>query len=161
VAIQSMLDQGQVDGNHYYWKSEYLAGLPDEAIETFVTIGATVSAAPARITLMQLGGAIGDRDEMAIAAGHRQAEFMLAINNGWRDPAEDEQQIQWTRDFWKAMRPFSTGGVYVNFLTADEGPERVRAAYGEEKYQRLEAIKAKYDPGNLFRQNQNIRPSGR
>ncbi|MDX1665554.1 MAG: BBE domain-containing protein, partial [Candidatus Promineifilaceae bacterium] len=85
--------------------------------------------------------------------------FVLAINNGWRVLRETEEQIQWTRAFWTAVRPYSTGGSYVNFLTADEGQERVRAAYGEEKYRRLVKIKDRYDPANLFRHNQNIQPS--
>ncbi|MDX1663092.1 MAG: FAD-binding oxidoreductase [Candidatus Promineifilaceae bacterium] len=159
LAVQSMLDQGQVEGNQYYWKSEYLPGLRDEAIETLVTYGATLQSPLARVLMMQLGGAVRDRDEMTMAASHRDAEFVLAINNGWRDLRENEEQIQWTRDFWTAVRPFSTGGSYVNFLTADEGQKRVRAAYGEEKYRRLVKIKNKYDPANLFRHNQNIQPS--
>ena len=105
-----------------------------------------------------LGGAIARRGEMDTAVSHRNAEFILAINNGWRDAADNEKQIQWTRDFWSDIRPFSTG-VYVNFLTADEGEERIKAAYGEEKYNRLAQLKRKYDPTNLFRVNQNIQPA--
>ncbi|MDX1613346.1 MAG: FAD-binding oxidoreductase [Candidatus Promineifilaceae bacterium] len=158
LAVQSMLDGGQPDGNQYYWKSEYLAGLRDGAIETIVSYGATMRSPLARVIVMQMGGAVRDWDEMASAASHRDAEYVLAINNGWRDPADNGREIQWTRDFWTAVQPFSSG-VYVNFLTADEGQARVRAAYGEEKYDRLVQIKKRYDPGNLFRRNQNIRPT--
>ena len=74
-----------------------------------------------------------------------------------RDPAEDERTIAWVRRLWEALRPFSSGGVYVNFQMGDEGEDRVRAAYGPEKYERLVALKNKYDPNNLFRLNQNIK----
>ena len=83
---------------------------------------------------------------------------MIAINTGWADPQDSEKQIAWTRDLWTAIRPFSSGGVYVNFLSADDGEDRVRAAYGAAKYARLVQLKNKYDPNNLFRMNQNIKP---
>lgn len=76
----------------------------------------------------------------------------------WTDPTEPEAHIQWARTYWEAVHPFSTGGVYMNFL-GNEGEERVRAAYGFQKYERLVALKNKYDPTNLFRFNQNIRPT--
>ncbi|HSM56004.1 MAG TPA: FAD-binding oxidoreductase [Candidatus Sulfomarinibacteraceae bacterium] len=159
VAMQSMLDQGQTDGHQYYSKTEYLPQLRDEPIETIVTYAATISSPITRVVLMQHGGAVRDWNEMDAAVSHRDAEFVLALNNGWSDPADDERQIQWTRDFWTAIRPFATVGAYVNFLSADEGQDRVRAAYGDEKYRRLVQLKNKYDPTNFFRLNQNIRPS--
>ncbi|MFW5943553.1 MAG: FAD-binding oxidoreductase, partial [Chloroflexota bacterium] len=107
LAVQSMLDQGQTEGHQYYWKSEYLPELRDEAIDTVTTYGATMTSPQARVVVMQLGGAARDRDEMATATSHRNAEFVLAINNGWSDPAENKRQIQWTRDFWTAIRPFA------------------------------------------------------
>lgn len=158
LAVQSMLDKGQTEGHRYYSKTEYLTRLRDEAIDTITTYGATMTSPISRVVIMQLGGAASDRDEMDSAVSHREAEYVVALNNGWSDPAEDEQQIQWTRDFWTAIRPFATVGAYVNFLSADEGQDRVRAAYGEEKYRRLVTLKSKYDPDNLFRLNQNIRP---
>ena len=81
------------------------------------------------------------------------------MQGAWEAPAEDDIHIAWARDFWSAMRPFSSGGTYVNFLTEDADRERVRAAYGPELYDRLARVKAKYDPDNLFRANQNIRPA--
>jgi len=83
------------------------------------------------------------------------------VQGAWEDPAEDGMHMIWARDFWSAMRPFSSGGTYVNFLTADAEEERVRAAYGPTLYDRLARIKARYDPDNLFRSNQNIRPAAR
>jgi len=158
LAVQSMLDQGQPDGRRYYWKSHYLTELPDEAIEPLVAYGATLPTPLTRVLMMQLGGAVRRRDEMDTAASYRDAEFVLAINNGWRDPAEDDKQVEWVRDFWSAMRPFSSG-TYVNFVPAGEGQEGVWAAYGEEKYRRLVEVKNEYDPTNLFRRNQNIQPT--
>ena len=158
VAVQSMLDRGQPDGRRYYWKSHYVTELPDEAIETIVAHGPTLPKPLTRVLMMQLGGAVRRRDEMDMAASHRDAEFVLAINNGWNDPAEDDEQMQWVRDFWSAMQPFSTGS-YVNFIPAGEGREGVGAAYGEEKYRRLVEIKNEYDPANLFRINQNVQPT--
>jgi FAD/FMN-containing dehydrogenase len=109
--------------------------------------------------LVHLGGASRHLDEQALAVSHRDAAYVLAINNGWADAQDDEKEMLWTQDLWTAIRPFSTGGVYVYFLSADEGQDRVRAAYGEEKYERLVGLKNQYDPTNLFRQNQNIKPS--
>ncbi len=108
----------------------------------------------------QLGGAVGriDRDATAFAARDAQHAFLsLGV---CAEPAEAKRCAQWAREFWQAMQPFSTGGVYVNYLgpVVDEGAERIRAAYGAETYQRLLALKEKYDPTNLFRLNQNIRP---
>lgn len=157
VAVQSMLDQGQPDGNRYYWKSHYLTELPDEAVELLAARGPSVPTPLTRVLMMQLGGAVRRRDEMDMAASHRDAEFVLAINNGWHNPADDDKQIEWVRDFWSAIRPFSSG-TYVNFIPAGEGQEGVRAAYGEEKRRRLVEVKNEYDPNNLFRRNQNIKP---
>ena len=159
LAQQTMLDKGQPDGHHYYWKSEYVREISDGAIDTAVSYSAGMTSPLTRVALFHLGGAIRNVDEMAMAASHRDAAYVVAINTGWDEKANGEQQIQWTRDFWTDMRRFSTGGTYVNFLSADDGQDRVRAAYGQEKYERLVALKDKYDPANLFRLNQNIRPT--
>jgi FAD/FMN-containing dehydrogenase len=97
------------------------------------------------------------------AFNHRNARYNLLIVGIWTDPAAKADNVRWVRDLWDAMAPYSSGGVYVNYLgqEADEGAERVKSAYGSEKYARLVALKQKYDPTNLFRLNQNIRPSGR
>jgi FAD/FMN-containing dehydrogenase len=85
----------------------------------------------------------------------------LLILGSWLDPTEDERNIAWVRALWEAMQPFATDAVYVNYLgeARDEGQERIRAAYGPETYDRLAALKQKYDPANLFRMNQNIAPA--
>jgi FAD/FMN-containing dehydrogenase len=81
------------------------------------------------------------------------------MQGAWEDPGDDATHVGWARDFWSAMRPFSSGGTYVNFLTEDADEQRVRAAYGAELHGRLARIKARYDPDNIFRSNQNIRPA--
>ncbi len=159
VELQAMLDQGQPEGKRYYSKSEYLAGLSDQAIDAIVKYGADMTSPLGRLAVMQLGGAASRIDEMAMAASHRDAGYVVAINNGWEDSTDSEVQIEWTREAWSAIRPFSTG-TYVNFVSAQDDQERVKAAYGEEKYARLVEIKNEYDPDNFFRINQNIEPSG-
>jgi FAD/FMN-containing dehydrogenase len=108
---------------------------------------------------MHLGGTAARFPAAETAVGSRTAEYVLNMQGAWEAPAEDDIHIAWARDFWSAMRPFSSGGTYVNFLTQDADEERVRAAYGPELYGRLARVKAKYDPDNLFRSNQNIRPA--
>jgi hypothetical protein len=108
----------------------------------------------------QLGGAVSRVDRAATAFGPREAQHAFLSLGLCTDPAEATRCARWAREFWEAMQPFSTGGVYVNYLgrEGDEGVERIQAAYGAEKYQRLLALKEKYDPTNLFRLNQNIKP---
>jgi FAD/FMN-containing dehydrogenase len=154
----SALDTGQPNGKHYYWKSEYMTEIVDEAIETLVSFAANMTSPYSRLAVFHLGGAIKRHKEQDMAVSHRNAEYVVAINTGWADPQDTEKQIQWTRDLWTAIRPFSSGGVYVNFLSADDGEDRVRAAYGEEKFERLVQLKSKYDPQNLFQVNKNIKP---
>jgi FAD/FMN-containing dehydrogenase len=105
-----------------------------------------------------VGGAIARVPATATAYCNRDAAYDCFPAAIWEDPAEDERHIVWVRNFWTAMQPFATGGVYANNL-GEEGEGRVRAAYGA-NYARLAELKAKYDPYNLFRLNQNIRPAG-
>jgi FAD/FMN-containing dehydrogenase len=158
AAHNSSLDAGQPVGMHYYWKSEYITEIADDAIETLVAFAANMTSPYSRLAVFQLGGAIKRYDEQAMAVSHRNAEYIIAINTGWADPKDTEKQTQWTRDLWTAIRPFSSGGVYVNFLSADDGEDRVRAAYGATKFERLVQLKSKYDPQNLFQMNKNIKP---
>jgi FAD/FMN-containing dehydrogenase len=109
---------------------------------------------------MHLGDAAARRPAGETAVGNRTAEYVLNMQGAWEEPAEDDIHVAWARDFWSAMQPFSSG-TYVNFLTQDADEERLLAAYGRELYARLAPVKAKYDPENLFRSNQNIRPADR
>jgi hypothetical protein len=108
----------------------------------------------------QLGGAVSRIDPDATAFNHRNVEYSFMSIGECAKIAEAESCVRWAREFWSAMQPYATDAVYVNYLgqEADEGAERVKAAYGPEKYQRLVALKNKYDPTNLFRLNQNIKP---
>ena len=158
TAHNSSLDAGQPAGMHYYWKSEYITEIADDAIETLVAFAANMTSPNTRLAVFHLGGATQHHDEQDMAVSHRNAEYVIAINTGWADPQDTDQQVQWTRDLWTAIRPFSSGGVYVNFLSADDGDDRVRAAYGATKFERLVQLKGKFDPQNLFQMNKNIKP---
>lgn len=155
--VQSAGDAIFPPGRRYYWKAQYLDELDDAAFDTLLDKFASAPSAGCLAVLQQVGGAIARVPEGDTPYGNRGASydcFPIAI---WDDPADDEVHIRWVRDFWGAMRPFSTGGVYANNL-GDEGEERVRAAFGD-NYRSLAEIKRKYDPANLFRLNQNIRPA--
>jgi FAD/FMN-containing dehydrogenase len=158
VEHQGMLDPGVPHGLRYYWKSHYLPALGDAAIDALIE-HAWAAPSPQSYTIMfHLGGAIRRRSPADAAFEDRTAEHALNIDAVWSDPETDAAQIAWVRRMFEATQSFATG-VYVNFL-GEEGEERVRAAYGPEKYERLARIKATYDPDNFFRMNQNIRPAG-
>jgi FAD/FMN-containing dehydrogenase len=158
-ALQSLLDTSARPGLNYYLKSEFLPALTDDMIDTIVDHASRITSPQSVIAGFHLGGAVSRVDENATAYGHRDAVYSLVINCAWIDPAESEKHIQWTRAFWKALQPFSSGGAYVNFQSRDEGEDRVRATYGTTKFERLSSLKQKYDPLNFFRLNQNIKPT--
>ena len=152
-----LTDDLALPGRRLAVRSMYLEGLNDEAVETIVTHSGQASAPFAMAQLRVLGGAMARVPAGETAFGHRDKPFMLSAIAEWDDPAEDEWQHAWASRFFAAMRPHAAG-VYVNFLQ-DEGDERIRQAYQPMIYERLAAVKAQYDPTNLFRLNQNIRPS--
>jgi FAD/FMN-containing dehydrogenase len=154
---QAMFDASVPPRNGYYWKSHYLAGLSDAAIEAAVDHHLRAPQPWSYSLLGQLGGAIARVPNDATAYPHREAPFIININGVDDDPAHDDEVIAWTRETFDALAPFSTGGVYVNFV-GNEGDERVRAAYGP-AYERLARVKARYDPDNVFSTNQNVRPA--
>jgi FAD/FMN-containing dehydrogenase len=158
VAHQSMFDAGVPPGWGYYWKSHDLPPLTDGAIDVLVELGWKKSSPTSFSLVFHLAGAIADRPADETAAGGRSAAHALNINASWAAAGPDHPDIAWCREYAAAMAPHATGGVYVNFLHNDEGEARVRAAYGE-RFDRLAAIKARYDPGNIFRSNQNIKPA--
>jgi FAD/FMN-containing dehydrogenase len=159
IAHQQFLDSGQPFGRRYYWKSDYFDALPEAADGSIIDHATAISSPHSAVLCMHLGGAAARRPAGETAVGNRTAEYVLNMQGAWEEPAEDDTHIGWARDFWSAMRPFSSGGTYVNFLTQDADEERLRAAYGPELYAGLARIKGKYDPDNLFRSNQNIRPA--
>jgi len=162
TAAQQLIDGFYPPGLQNYWKSSFLRTISDEAIDTIVAYCAK-RPSPICHGLIehQLGGAVRRVDRDATAFGYRDVEYSFTSLGVCTDAAEAEKCVRWARDFWDAMQPFSTGGAYVNYLgrEADEGAGRIEAAYGPEKYARLVALKNKYDPTNLFRLNQNIKPS--
>ncbi len=154
--MQTLLNAAAPHGNRYYWKSNFLEALSDEAIDVIVSYAASVPSPFSAILLEYYGGASNQEPEGGAAYPHRLSLFDLVIMSNWTDKQEDEKNISWARNFWEAIQPYSSNRVYVNVLGV-EGEERVKEAYGK-NYTRLVALKSKYDPNNLFRLNQNIKP---
>ncbi len=155
--LQSMLDAPFPKGNRYYWKSGFIKELSDDAIDTIIENASTVPSPLTAIILEFYGGASAKEPEGGTAYPHRQAEFDLVIISNWLNVEEDEKNITWTRNFFASMEPHLSHRVYMNALGV-EGDERVKEAYGD-NYERLVALKNKYDPQNLFCMNQNIKPA--
>jgi FAD/FMN-containing dehydrogenase len=158
---QRMFDDGFPSGLQNYWKSNFLGDLDDRAIETIVEHVRTAPSPNSAVAIERFGGAVRCIGSDATAFNHRDARYNLLIIGMWPDSTATAENVGWVRGFWDAMQPYSSGGVYVNYLgqETDEGSERVKAAYGPEKYERLVALKNTYDPTNLFRLNQNVRPT--
>ncbi len=159
TAFQAMLDPSAPKGYRNYWRGEYLKGLGDDAIDTFMEHAPEVRAAGvpfSQMLIFRIGQGVAAMPDDATAFSHRDADYLFHPISVWEDPADDEKVIAANRAFADAMRPFSTGAAYLNFTP--EG-DRVRDAYGDAKYERLVALKDRYDPDNLFRLNQNIKPS--
>ena len=157
VAFNAMFDGSWAPGYENYWKSEYLAGLPDASLDVFADFALRHTSPLSDFKIAHLGGAIARVGEDDTAYGHRHAPYILNINTRWADRNETDHHVAHTQRLWRAARPFSHGGAYTNFL-GDEGVDRVRAAYGETTFARLQALKRTYDPDNFFRLNQNIPP---
>jgi hypothetical protein len=159
TALQQMFDPFFPEGDlHYYWKSLNLNCLDETAIETLIRYAAERPSAMSVIDIWSLGGAVGRIGPAATAFGDRSTPFSLVLNTSWADPADTKANIAWTRALWSAMQPFSPGSIYLNFPgLGEEGEALVAQAYGA-NYERLVAIKQKYDPDNLLRLNQNINP---
>jgi FAD/FMN-containing dehydrogenase len=158
TALQSIAENFNPPQVRNYWKSEYLAELSDEAIDALVDAYPSVPAPLTHVVIEHLGGAVGRVGEDESAVSYRGAEYNLLIVGMWSEVGQDEHLIEWVRGLWDAVRPFSFGGVYLNYLS-NEGEDRVQAAYSRGKYERLVALKNKYDSGNVFHLNQNIRPA--
>jgi FAD/FMN-containing dehydrogenase len=161
TAFQSALDPLAPAGYRSYWRGEYMAGLPDDAIDVFLEHArALTEAAPpfSQAVLFRVGQGVTTVPDDATAFSHRDADFLFHPISVWSDEADDERLIAVNRRFADAMRPYCTGAAYLNFTPE---PDRVRDAYGPAKYERLVALKDAYDPENLFRLNQNVTPSAR
>ena len=159
LGLQSGFDALFPPGDLRYWKSRAFAALPEEAIEEIAEWAARRPTPLTDITIWHHGGAMSCVDEHATAYAGRDAPFLVTGEVSWTDPAQSDEAIKWGRDFWAAMGRHSTGGLYLNFPgLGEEKEELVKAGYGA-NYERLAALKAKYDPDNLFRMNLNITPA--
>ena len=155
-ALQCGPDASFPRGRQHYWKSSYLRDLTDEAIEVLLEFAATIPSPYTGIGLQQMTGVASRVDPRATAFAHRDRQYDFLILSQWEDPADSDRNIDWTRRLFEAMRPYLKEAVYVNNL-GDQELDRVRAAYGV-NYDRLAAVKARYDPDNAFRLNHNIAP---
>ena len=159
VEQQCMLDPTQPKGMHYYWKSEFVSRLSDDLLDTFRRQAAAIDSPMSQMVLFQLGGAIGDVEPGTDAFGNRDAAYILNAAGSWPSDAPDAvRHREWVRTAWEAIRPYSTGGNYVNFQTADEDEGRTKEAY-RDSLDRLATVKNIYDPDNFFRVNRNIHPA--
>jgi FAD/FMN-containing dehydrogenase len=154
---QNLLDATQPKGRRYYWKSEYLPKLEPGLLTKAVEHAKGIISSHSAILLFPLDGAINQIPEEHSPVGNRDAAWVLNIAASWENAGDDEKNIGWAREAWQDMRQFSTGGTYINFLTEEEGEERIHDAY-RKNYERLVEAKTKWDPNNLFRINKNIEP---
>jgi FAD/FMN-containing dehydrogenase len=154
---QSMLDGMEPKGHRYYWKTEYLPGLSTGFLDTFRDSALKVTSPLSESIVIHLAGALNERAADDGAVGNRDARYLTAFAGQWPTDAEDDEHMDWVRGAWKSIRPYSTGGNYLNFQTADEEEDRVRATYGS-NFDRLVEVKERYDPDNVFRTNRNILP---
>ena len=157
AAWQQIFDPMLTPGARNYWKSHNFTQLSDGAIDVVLRYASDLPTPQCEIFLGLLGGQAGAPPPQATAYPHRDALYVMNVHTRWEDPADDERCIAWARAFFADATPYASGGVYVNFMPQDEG-ERTSDAYGA-NYARLAQIKAAYDPDNLFRTNQNIRPA--
>jgi FAD/FMN-containing dehydrogenase len=157
VAWQTAFDPLLTPGAYNYWKSHNFVELSDGLLDVLTSYAARLPTPECEIFIGQLGGATSRVALDATAYPHRNANFVMNVHTRWREQADERRSIDWARQLFAETAPHATGGVYVNFMPEDE-IDRVASAYGA-NYARLTALKAKYDPGNLFRLNQNVRPS--
>jgi FAD/FMN-containing dehydrogenase len=156
--MQTMLDEGFPSGLNVYWTGDFIEELTDEVIETLAEKFSEVTSPLSALVVEQFGGASRRVTSEESAFVHRSADYNIAIISRWDDESEPDRHIAWAREVRAAVAPHSVG-VYVNYLGYGDGADRVRHAYGPEIYDRLASLKAKYDPENFFRSNQNIKPA--
>ncbi len=154
---QQAFDPLLTPGARNYWKTHDFADLSSDALDLAADLAAKMPSPHCEIFLGHMGGEVNRKPRDATAYGARDAEYIMNVHGRWETAAEDEAGIGWCRDVFNALAPFATGSAYVNFMTQEEGA-RVGTAYGP-NYERLVELKDRYDPGNLFRINQNIAPT--
>ena len=153
-----MFDALYPPGLQWYWKADFVKELSDDAIAAHVRHGSELPTMFSTMHLYPINGKAHQVAKSETAWSYRDAVWAQVMVGVGDDPANNEQIIAWARDYWDALHPYSAGGAYVNFMMQEEGENRVKASY-RENYERLVAIKNEYDPRNLFRVNQNIKPS--
>ena len=158
TAVQQLIDAPNPKGMQNYWNADFYDELPDEAIDVLVERATKPVSPLTQIIVLPGGGAVARVSEEATAFVQRDAKWNIHYLSLWDGPADTEKNIAYTREFSTAMKPWATGRAYLNML-GDEGLDRVKGAYGPEKYAKLQTLKAKWDPTNLFRHNQNIPPA--
>jgi len=156
--VQNLITDANPHGKRNYWSADFLAELPDDAVDTLVQHATNPVSPLSQMLLAAGGGTIARVPDDATAFGQRHAPFNVHYLSMWEDAADDEANIAYTRSIAAAMKPWTTGQVYLNYI-GDEGLHRVEASFGAEKYARLQALKRAWDPDNLFRHNQNIKPA--
>lgn len=156
-ALQGMFDGLYPPGLQWYWRADFVRELSDEAIAQHVKFANALPTMHSTMHLYPINGVAGRVGKHETAWNYRDANWAQVMVGVDPDPANNEKAIAWAKSYWDALHPYSAGGAYVNFMM-DEGEDRVKATYGD-NYKRLVEIKNKYDPGNLFRVNQNIRPT--
>ena len=156
-ALQSMFDALYPAGEQWYWKSDFVNEIPDAAVDLHLQYAAQLPTWKSTMHLYPIDGVAGRVPKDATAWNYRDAQWGMTIIGVSPDPADNDRIIAWAREYWDALHPYAAGGSYVNMMM-DEGQSRVRASYGDH-YERLAHIKATYDPDNLFRANQNIKPA--
>jgi hypothetical protein len=164
VGVRPFLDQQLMIDSTYgtlrrYWKGHFVRELPDELIDVLLERIVALGRPPGGILIESLHGAPKDPQAPEAALGWCGAAFNISATGAWEDAALDDEHIAWSRETAAACEPWSwSGGGYVNYMQADEPIERVRAAFGEDAFARLQALKRRYDPTNVLRRNQNIPP---
>jgi FAD/FMN-containing dehydrogenase len=159
-ALQTMFDALYPPGLQWYWRADFVNEISDDAIAQHVRFGNALPSMHSTMHLYPINGAASRVSKNDTAWNYRDATWAQVMVGVDPDPANNDKIIAWTKSYYDALHPYSAGGAYVNFLMGDEGAGRVKATYGD-NYERLVAIKDKYDPDNLFRVNQNIKPSER
>jgi FAD/FMN-containing dehydrogenase len=155
--LQSLFDPIAQPGLQQYWKGDFITEISDEMIEVHAQYGPRIPTPMSIVHIYPVSGAANRVGSAETAFAHRDAQFVHIIGAAYPDPADTPDHVAWVREYWSALRPHVSGS-YVNFLM-DEGEARVRGSYGG-NYERLTELKQRYDPNNLFRMNQNIKPSG-
>jgi FAD/FMN-containing dehydrogenase len=157
---QQLIFDSPYGENRHYWKGHFVGELSDELIDELLERLVAFGRAPVHVLIESLHGAPKAADPALGPVAYRSAAFNISATAVWSDAREDEQHIEWARRTAAALEPWSVGGGYANYMQADEPLERVRAAFGDDAFERLQALKRRYDPTNVLRRNQNIPPAG-